>query len=115
MDNARKYPCEILYKTNAPKYDEDICLFQGCPTVAVTHGGRIYLGWYAGGTREPHMDIDTRQSISYPDAQEKDGVIYLTYDHKRTSEREILFAKFTEDDVISKKDIEISTVSKPKL
>ena len=29
--------------------------------------------------------------------------------------REILFAKFTEDDVISKKDIEISTVSKPKL
>ena len=68
-----------------------------------------------GATWKHKVCIDTRQSISYPDAQEKDGVIYMTYDYKRTSEREILFAKFTEDDVISKKDIEISTVSKPKL
>ena len=56
MDNASKYPCEVLYNTTDPKYDENIRLFQGCPTIAVTRGGRIYLGWYAGGTREPHMD-----------------------------------------------------------
>lgn len=56
MDNASKYPCEVLYNTANPKYDEEIRLFQGCPTIAVTRGGRIYLGWYAGGTREPHMD-----------------------------------------------------------
>ena len=47
--------------------------------------------------------------------EEKESEPNETYDYKRTSEREILFAKFTEDDVISKKDIEISTVSKPKL
>jgi len=56
MGNASKYPCEILYRPTDPKYDESIRLFQGCPTLAVTRGGRIYLGWYAGGTKEPHMD-----------------------------------------------------------
>lgn len=48
MDNAGKYSCEILYNTNEPKYNENIRLFQGCLTVAVTRGGRMCLGWYAG-------------------------------------------------------------------
>lgn len=55
MDNASKFPCDILYKSKDIKYSENIRLFQGCPTIAVTKGGRIYLGWYAGGTCEPHM------------------------------------------------------------
>ena len=55
MKNADKTACEVLYKPESDKYDEDIRVFQGFPTVAVTEGGRIYLGWYAGGTGEPHM------------------------------------------------------------
>ena len=38
----------------------------------------------------------------------------MTHDYKRISEREILFAKFTEDDIINDRDLEISIVSKPK-
>ena len=56
MNNADKTACEVLYKPESDKYDRDIRMFQGCPTVAVTKGGRIYLGWYAGGTGEPHME-----------------------------------------------------------
>ena len=56
MDNAKEYSCDILYKPRDTKYLESIREFQGCPTVAVTAGGRIYAGWYAGGTREPHMN-----------------------------------------------------------
>lgn len=56
MDYAKKCSCDILYKPQDTKYAENIRKFQGCPTIAVTGGGRIYLGWYAGGTTEPHME-----------------------------------------------------------
>lgn len=56
MDNAKEYSCDILYKPQDTVYLESIREFQGCPTIAVTKGGRIYAGWYAGGTREPHMN-----------------------------------------------------------
>ena len=56
MDNASKFPCDILYNSQDTKYLENIRMFQGCPTIAVTKGGRIYLGWYSGGTREPHIN-----------------------------------------------------------
>lgn len=54
--NASKYPCPVLYRPTDPIYAEHIRHYQGCPTLAVTKGGRIYLGWYSGGTREPHME-----------------------------------------------------------
>lgn len=56
MDNASLHACDILYRPTDPRYDESIRQFQGCPTLASTPGGRIYLGWYSGGTTEPHMD-----------------------------------------------------------
>ena len=56
MSNANTYPCEILKNPKSSRFWEDIRVFQGCPTLAVTKGGRIYVGWYAGGLREPHMD-----------------------------------------------------------
>ena len=56
MNNAEKISCDVLYKPESSKYFESIRIFQGCPTIAVTKGGRIYLGWYAGGLREPHMN-----------------------------------------------------------
>lgn len=54
-DNAR-IPCEMLYRPSDAKYDENIRRFQGCPTIAVTRKGRIYVGWYSGGTCEPHIE-----------------------------------------------------------
>ena len=59
--------------------------------------------------------IDAREDISYPDADCYDGVIYLTYDRGRTSHKEILFASFTEQDIIENNDIEVSIVSKPPI
>ena len=56
MENAAKIPCDVLLHPTDEKFAENIRRFQGCPTLAVTRGGRIYMGWYAGGTREPHME-----------------------------------------------------------
>ena len=56
MDNAKNIACKLLYRPNDARYEEATRQFQGCPTVAVTPQGRIYLGWYAGGSREPHME-----------------------------------------------------------
>lgn len=45
--------------------------------------------------------LDERNEVSYPDATEsKDGLIYVTYDWQRVSQREILMARFTEEDII---------------
>ena len=54
-DNART-ACRVIYKPTDPIYDENIRKFQGCPTIAVTKKGRVFLGWYSGGTREPHIE-----------------------------------------------------------
>lgn len=56
MKYASLNPCYIFRKPKSTKYAEGTRIFQGCPTIAVTRGGRIYLGWYAGGTKEPHMN-----------------------------------------------------------
>ena len=56
MTNAQKIPAELLYTPTDPAYDEAPRKYQGCPTLAVTKGGRIWMGWYAGGVREPDMD-----------------------------------------------------------
>jgi len=56
MNNAGNMSCEVFYKPEHTKFSEGIRMYQGCPTIAVTKGGRIYLGWYAGGLTEPHMD-----------------------------------------------------------
>ncbi len=56
MLHAKDAPCQVLMYPTDPQYDEGIRHFQGCPTVAVTRGGRVWAGWYSGGTREPHME-----------------------------------------------------------
>ena len=55
-DNALKYSCDLLTYPQDEKYAEGIRKFQGCPTIAVTKNGRIFLGWYSGGVREPDME-----------------------------------------------------------
>lgn len=56
MDNAKKIPCQLLFNPRNEEYSEKIREFQGCPTIAITNGGRIFMGWYSGGICEPHMD-----------------------------------------------------------
>ena len=63
-DNA-KNPCQVLYRPKDEAYSEKIRQFQGCPTVAVTGGGRVYLGWYSGGNKEP--DIRNYNYLVYSD------------------------------------------------
>lgn len=48
--------CPVLYSPSDEKYDEKKQTFQGCPTIAITKNGRIFVGWYAGGLREPSLD-----------------------------------------------------------
>jgi predicted neuraminidase len=55
-----------------------------------------------GKTWRYKLPLDERVNTSYPDAiQDKDGLIYLTYDHSRTGEKEILITMFTEKDVMA--------------
>jgi hypothetical protein len=45
--------------------------------------------------------LDVRNDASYPDAKEaSDGYIYVAYDWERVTRREILMARFTEDDIL---------------
>jgi len=45
--------------------------------------------------------LDEREEVSYPDGvQAPDGTIYLIYDRSSKRAKEILMAKFTEDDVV---------------
>ncbi len=56
MGNAEIKSCDILYRPKDEKYAENIRKFQGCPTIAISPRGRIFVAWYAGGTREPHIE-----------------------------------------------------------
>ncbi len=58
--------------------------------------------------------LDERSQVSYPDVQEHNGYIYITYDRERgglkssldvayADAREVLFAKITEEDIIKGK------------
>ena len=50
----------------------------------------------------PGLLLDERRDVSYPDGtQAEDGSIYIAYDHDRYGEREILMAKFTEQDILA--------------
>ena len=53
--------------------------------------GRTWLGG---------LLLDERDGVSYPDGvQAPDGTIYIVYDYARRGAKEILLAKFAEDDV----------------
>lgn len=61
-----------------------------------------YVSKDDGKTWSDGLLLDERGVISYPDGQQgPDGTIYITYDRNRSADREILFAAFTEDDVLA--------------
>lgn len=57
-----------------------------------------------GKTWHGFLMIDERENVSYPDVTEdEEGNIYIIYDRERYTEREILMAKITEDDITAGK------------
>jgi hypothetical protein len=63
-----------------------------------------YLSDDDGKTWAGGLLLDERQRVSYPDGdQADDGRIFITYDFDRRGAREILFAVFTEEDVLAGK------------
>ena len=59
-----------------------------------------YLSDEDGRTWTGGLLLDDRDQIAYPDGVESpDGTIYIVYDHQRFTDREILMATFTEEDV----------------
>ena len=71
------------------------------------HEGRVQLSaWLSGddgGTWRGGLVLDERPGVSYPDGfQAPDATIYISYDRNRSTDGEILMARFTEDDVLAK-------------
>jgi predicted neuraminidase len=55
-----------------------------------------------GRTWHDGLLLDERHAVSYPDAVEgDDGLIYVIYDRNRTTDREILLAVCTEQDILA--------------
>lgn len=79
------------------------------------HRSRSHLTAYIsdddGKTWTGGLMLDERVAVSYPDSvQSPDGRIFVIYDRNRHTDREILMASFTEDD-IRKGDTTSSTVT----
>jgi predicted neuraminidase len=54
-----------------------------------------------GQTWNEGLLLDERKGVSYPDGvQDREGLIWITYDRDRQGEGEILLAKFREEDVL---------------
>jgi len=55
------------------------------------------------GKTWPHkLLLDERKNVSYPDSvEDEDGNIYAIYDRSRGAEKEILMARFREEDIIA--------------
>jgi predicted neuraminidase len=72
-----------------------------------SHEGRVQLSaWLSdddGQTWHGGLVLDERKGISYPDGfQAPDGTLYISYDRNRSTDGEILLARFTEADVLAK-------------
>ncbi len=72
------------------------------------HEGRVQLSaWLSeddGKIWQGGLVLDERKGISYPDGfQVPDGTIVISYDRNRSTDGEILMARFTEEDVMAKK------------
>ena len=56
-----------------------------------------------GGKTWPHkLVLDERENVSYPDAdQTSDGGIHVVFDRERTGAKDILYCRFTENDILN--------------
>lgn len=59
-----------------------------------------------GATWNDGLLLDERSDVSYPDGvEDRDGLIWITYDRDRKGSGEILFATFREQDVLAGRDV----------
>lgn len=59
-----------------------------------------------GKTWEGGLMLDEREGVSYPDGDQRpDDTIVVTYDHDRLNAMDVLFAEFTEEDVLAGKNV----------
>lgn len=59
-----------------------------------------------GATWNDGLLLDERSGVSYPDGvQDKDGLIWITYDRDRNGDGDILLAKFREEDVAAGRNV----------
>lgn len=70
------------------------------------HSGRKKLtAWLSGDDGDTWLGglmLDERNGVSYPDGfQSPDGLIYISYDRNRSTDGEILLARFTEQDILA--------------
>lgn len=60
-----------------------------------------YLSEDDGATWPWSLLLDRREHAAYPDAaQGEDGTVYICYDYRRVTRREILMARITEEDIL---------------
>jgi hypothetical protein len=72
------------------------------------HEGRVKLSaWLSddeGQSWKGGLVLEDRRGVSYPDGfQAPDGNIYISYDRNRSTDGEILLARFNEEDVLARK------------
>ena len=74
--------------------------------IDTNHGRKQLSAWLSddeGQTWNGGLMLDERAGVSYPDGfQSPDGTIYISYDHNRSTDGEILLARFTEEDILAK-------------
>lgn len=71
-----------------------------------SHHGRVMLSaWLSGDdgkSWQGGLVLDERKGISYPDGfQAPNGTLYISYDRNRSTDGEILLARFTEEDILA--------------
>ncbi len=98
---ANKIPARIFFSPNEPKFEESIRNFQGCPTIAISKKGRIFVGWYSGGICEPHM--------------ENYNLIVYSDDEGKTWSKPVVVIESSKEDLIHALDIQLWTDKDGKL
>ena len=74
---------------------------------------KAYLSDDDGKTWKGGLMLDERRGISYPDGfQAQDGKIYVSYDRNRGTDGEVLFAVFSEKDILSGRLVDQGSANK---
>jgi hypothetical protein len=83
-----------------------ILLVKHGETVDSNDGRSKLTAWLSeddGLTWRGGLMLDERRGVSYPDGfQASDGTLYISYDHNRKTDGEVLMARFSERDILAR-------------
>lgn len=95
----RRLPSGHLLLVNHLKPDQEV---PNRPAFAPRNRLAAMISKDDGKNWEGLLMLDEREGVSYPDGTGlREGFLYVTYDRERYKAKEILFAKFTEEDVLA--------------